>query len=164
MRDDPRTKRALRRLIRHPTIQAKAIAADLGIAYRTLMAWLEPDGAVPSIDQVRQLLQACARYDAPAARSLAEELYGLGDCGWFLASEPSVRGVPADVVHEVLEAGAATGAVTGWVASAATAGFSPEEAEEGCRLIRSAERELAEALAAVELFKRPQLRLVGVLP
>lgn len=162
MRTDQTTKQALRRLIRHPTIAAKALAEDLGVAYRTLMTWLEPDGPVPSLDQVRQLVVAARRYDPGEARRLAEVLFGLGDAGWFLAEEPRVSGVARDVVHEVLEAGAATGAVTGWVAEAAESGFSPEEAEEGCRLIRSAERELAEALAAVEQFKRPQLRLAGV--
>ena len=161
--EDPKTKRALRQLVRHPSIAAKAVADDLGVAYRTLMAWLEPDGPVPTLDQVRQLVAACARQDAEAARRLAEELYGLPACRWFLAAEPAVAGSAPDVVHEVLEAGAATGRVTGWLAEAAVGGFSPAEAEEGCSLMRAAERELAEAQAALEVYRRPQLRLAGVL-
>ena len=162
MRDDPRTKKALRSLIRHRSITAKGLAEDLGVAYRTLMSWLEPDGPVPTLDQVRQLMKACARQDREAARRLAEELFGLADCQWFLAAEPSVAGASPDVVHEVLEAATATGRVTGWLAEAASGGFSPGEAEEGCTLMRAAERELAEAQAALEQYRKPQLSLAGV--
>lgn len=159
---DPRTKRALKVLLRHPTLAMKALAADLGLSYRTIASWVEPDGPVPTVDQLRQLVQACARYDDTAARLLAEDVFGLTVCRWFLAGSPQVSGTRADVVHEVLEAGAATGAVTGWLAEAAAGGFSPGEAEEGCRLILSAQRELAEAKASLETYKAPQLRLAGV--
>jgi hypothetical protein len=164
MRTDPRTKAALRRLIRHRTIAAKALAEDLGVAYRTLMSWLEPEGVAPSLDQVRQLVKACARYNQAEARRLAEDLFGIGDCGWFVAVAPRAAGVPADVVHEVLEAGAAVGLVTGWAVEASAGGISPEEAAEGCRLIGAAERELAETRAAVQCFQAPQLNLAGVSP
>lgn len=160
--EDAKTKRALRQLVRHPTLALKALAEDLGIAYRTIASWAEPDGPTPTLDQVRQLVQACSRYDGAAARRLAEELFGLRDTGWFLAASPRVVGAPRDVVHEVLEAGAATGAVTGWVAQAAEGGISPAEADQGVQLLRASAREIAEALAAVETYRAPQLQLAGV--
>lgn len=160
---DPRTKKALRQLVRHPTLALKALAEDLGVAYRTMASWVEPDGPVPTLDQVRQLVLACARYDGAAARQLAEELFGLPACGWFVAEAPRVAGATHDLVREVLEAGAATGAVTGWAAEAAQGGISPDEAEEGVALIHAAERELAEARLAVEAFKAPQLKFAGVM-
>lgn len=163
MRTDARTKAALRRLIRHRTIQPKALADDLGVAYRTLMAWLEPEGVVPSLDQVRQVLKACARYDAAEARRLAEEVYGLADAGWFLAAAPPARPCEGDLVREVLEASAATGAVTGWAAEATADGrVDWTEAERGERAIAHALQLLAQAKAQVHSFRAPQGVLAGV--
>jgi hypothetical protein len=160
---DPRTKKALRQLVRHPTLALKALAEDLGIAYRTIASWVEEDGPVPTLDQVRQLVQACARYDGPAARRMAEELLGIQSLGWFIGATPAVAGRPGEVAREVLEAGAAVGRVSAWAVEATSDGqVGPEEAEEGEALIRAGLRELAEAQAAVRLLEAPQLRLVGV--
>lgn len=161
--EDPRTKAALRTLVRHPTLALKALAEDLGIAYRTIVSWAEPDGPTPTLDQVRQLVQACARYDGAAARRLAEEVYGLPAAGWFLAAAPVVAGRPGEVAREVLEAGAAVGRVSSWVVGALADGrVGPSEAQDGGALIRDGLRELAEAAAAVRLLEAPQLRLAVV--
>lgn len=164
MRDeDQQTKRALQGLIRHPTIPAKALAESLGVHYRTVMSWLEPDGPVPTLRQLRLLVAAARRIDEPAARVLAEELYGLEEAGWLLAVAPAHPGRPAELVREVMEAAGAVGQVSAWAARATADGrVGPEEAEEGASLLRHVQREAAEASAALRSFMAPQLQLVGV--
>jgi len=160
---DHQTKRALQKLIRHPTIPAKALASELGIAYRTIMHWLEPDGPVPTLAQLRQLVGVARRIDEPSARLLAEELFGLEACGWLLGVVPAVSGRPGEVAREVLEAGAAVGRVSAWAVEATADGrVGPAEAEAGGALIRAGLRELAEAAAAVRLLEAPQMQLAGV--
>lgn len=157
---DTRTRRALGRLIGHRTLSLKALAEDLGIAYATIHSWTRVDGPVPTLAQVRSLLLAASRYDADAARELAAEVYGIGDAGWLLAAAPRPGPTAQDMVREVLEASAATGAVTGWAAEAAPGGISPAEADVGGQLLHAAQVQLAEAAAVVRRFKAPQ----GVLP
>ena len=64
------------------------------------MHWLEPDGPVPTLAQVRSLIWAAARHDAGAARELAAEVYGLGDAGWPLAE---AEGVEIERVFRILD-------------------------------------------------------------
>lgn len=158
MREDVRTKQALARLVRHPTVTMKALAAELGVAYRTMANWVEPDGTIPTLAQVRDLVAAAAKLDPEAARELAADLFGLTDSGWLLAAAPRQAPSASDLVGEVLEAGAAVGEVTGWAARATSDGrVDSTEADEGWRAIHKAQRELAEAAAVVEKHRAPQL-------
>jgi hypothetical protein len=163
MREDPTTKKALQTLVRHPRLALKAIAAELGVPYDTVHSWVAPDGPVPTLRQVRQLVAAARRLDEPAARQLAEELFGLEVAGWLLAVAPAHPGRPAELAREVLEAGAAVGRVSAWVVEATADGVvGPSEAEEGASLLRHVQREAAEASAALRAFMVPQLALAGV--
>jgi hypothetical protein len=163
--EDPRTKKALRQLVRHPTLALKALAVDIDVPYDTVHSWISTDGPVPTLAQVRALIWAAARYDAAAARELAAEVYGLGDAGWMLAAMPRPASGVDDLVGEVLQAGAAVGQVTGWAAEATVDHrVDSTEADEGWRLIQVAQRKLAEVTAQVERHRPPQLawRLAGV--
>lgn len=113
MREDTRTKKALARLVRHPSITLKALAAELGTSYDAVHSWTQVDGPVPTLAQVRALVWAAARLDRVAARDLAADLFGLGDAGWVLSSAPEPSPSSTDVVREVMEAGEAMGALHG---------------------------------------------------
>lgn len=160
MREDARTKAALRRLVGHPTLSIKTLAADLGMPVTTLHHWCDPTYAVPTLSQVRALVWAAAKQDQQAARELAAALYGLDDAGWILAAAPQPAPDANDVVKEVMEVGAATGQLQGWAVQARADGVvTPSEAVQGIKHGRTALREMAEAIESLERVVRPRLPL-----
>ena len=139
--DERAVATAAHRAFAHGPFSAKSFATP-DISADWIGKWGRGDKQ-PRIWELRELLPELLRADPVAAVVFVDEALGLSANGLILAPAPSVDGVPANLLKEAAEAGAAVGAVQAAVLEADRDGqVSAEESQRIRTLARAAGREL----------------------